>query len=78
MENVDENNKDFIFQINKLLVDMGNKFKVLIQKKGIKSKMLTGMQFANPFPWSSEKKLKIRIENCEKKATVTEAEVYAE
>ncbi len=26
----------------------------------------------------SEKKLKIRIENCEKKATVTEAEVYAE
>ena len=50
MENVDENNKDFIFQINKLLVDMGNKFKVLIQKKGVKSKMLTGMQFANPLP----------------------------
>jgi len=50
MANTDENNKDFIFQINKLLVDMGNKFKVLIQKKGIKSKMLTGMQFANPFP----------------------------
>lgn len=50
MENIDKNNADFIFQINKLLVDMGNKFKVLIQKKGIESKMLTGMQFANPFP----------------------------
>jgi SAM-dependent MidA family methyltransferase len=50
MENTDENNKDFIFQINKLLVDMGNKFKVLIQKKGVKSKMLTGIQFANPCP----------------------------
>ncbi len=50
MENKDENSKDFIFQINKLLVDMGNKFKVLIQKKGVKSKMLIGMQFSNPFP----------------------------
>lgn len=50
MENIDENNKDFIFQINKLLVDMGNKFKVLILKKRVKSKILTGMQFANPFP----------------------------
>jgi hypothetical protein len=50
MENAEESNKELIFQINKLLVDMGNKFKVLIQKKGVKSKMLTGMQFANPCP----------------------------
>lgn len=50
MEKAEESNKDLIFQINKLLVDMGNKFKVLIQKKGVKSKMLTGMQFANPCP----------------------------
>jgi SAM-dependent MidA family methyltransferase len=32
--------------INKLLIEMGNKFKVLIQQKGIKSKALTGMQFS--------------------------------
>ncbi|HXR82702.1 MAG TPA: SAM-dependent methyltransferase [Hanamia sp.] len=49
MENK-ENNRDSILHINKLLVDMGNKFKVFIQQKGEKSKMLTGMQFANPFP----------------------------
>lgn len=46
MENKEDDKKDFIFQINKLLMDMGNKFKVLIQQKGVKSKMLTGMQFA--------------------------------
>lgn len=45
MEKV-EGNEKIIFQINKLLVEMGNKFKVLIQQKGVKSKMLTGTQFA--------------------------------
>ncbi len=50
MENKDSDNKDFIFQINKLLVAMGNKFKVLVQQKDTKCQMLTGMQFANPFP----------------------------
>lgn len=50
MENKDSGNKDHIFQINKLLMDMGNKFKVLVQQKGFKCRMLTGMQFANPFP----------------------------
>jgi SAM-dependent MidA family methyltransferase len=50
IENKDSENKDFIFQINKLLIDMGNKFKVLVQQKGEKCKLLTGMQFANPFP----------------------------
>ena len=48
LDNSDKNNEGFIFQINKLLMDMGNKFKVLIQQKGIKSKSLTGMQFSNP------------------------------
>ena len=33
------------FQINKLLGEMGNKFKVLIQQKGTKKKALRGMQF---------------------------------
>ena len=41
------NNKEFFFQGNKLLMEMGNKFKVLIQQKGIKSKTLTGMQFSH-------------------------------
>jgi len=50
MENKDPDNKDHIFQINKLLVDMGSKFKVLLQQKGGECTMLTGMQFANPFP----------------------------
>ncbi len=50
MENKGSEDKDHIFQINKLLIDMGNKFKVLVQQKGLKCKMLTGMQFANPFP----------------------------
>jgi SAM-dependent MidA family methyltransferase len=40
------NNKEFFFQVNKLLMEMGNKFKVLIQQKGIKSKALKGMQFS--------------------------------
>ncbi len=50
IENNDKNNTEFIYQIHKLLIDMGNKFKVLIQQKGIKSKMLTGMQFATQIP----------------------------
>jgi SAM-dependent MidA family methyltransferase len=49
IENNDDN-RDSILHINKLLVDMGNKFRVFIQQKGEKPKMLTGMQFANPFP----------------------------
>ena len=48
LENNDQNNREFIFQIHKLLMDMGNKFKVLIQQKGVKSNMLTGMQFSIP------------------------------
>ena len=44
MENQDP---ELIFQINKLL-NMGNKFKVLIQQKGVNSKMLTGLQFSIP------------------------------
>lgn len=43
-------NRDFIFQAHQLLMDMGNKFKVLIQQKKVKSKMLTGVQFAMPLP----------------------------
>jgi SAM-dependent MidA family methyltransferase len=43
-----ENNKDFILQIHKLLTDMGNKFKVLIQQKRVKSKFLTGLLLADP------------------------------
>lgn len=48
LDNKDQNNKEFIFQIHKLLMDMGNKFKVLIQQKRVKSKALTGMQFSLP------------------------------
>lgn len=46
---MDKNNdqKDIIFQINKLM-DMGNKFKVLIQQKGNKKARLTGLQFSSP------------------------------
>jgi SAM-dependent MidA family methyltransferase len=44
----DEESRDSIFQINKLLLDMGNKFKVLIQQKGVKSKFLSGTQFSIP------------------------------
>ncbi len=39
------NNKNLIIQIRKLLMDMGSKFKILIQQKGVKNKMITGMQF---------------------------------
>ncbi len=43
-----ENNRDLILQIQKLLMDMGTKFKVLIQQKNIKDTMLSGIQFAMP------------------------------
>jgi len=43
-----KNNRHLIFQVHQLLMDMGNKFKVLIQQKRVKSKMLTGLQFAVP------------------------------
>ena len=43
-------NRDFILQIQKLLMDMGTKFKVLVQQKSVKSKMVTGVQFATPLP----------------------------
>jgi SAM-dependent MidA family methyltransferase len=44
----DEQSRESIFQINKLLLDMGNKFKVLIQQKGVKGKLLSGIQFSIP------------------------------
>jgi SAM-dependent MidA family methyltransferase len=47
MENKNTDQKDFLFQINKL-VEMGNKFKVLIQQKGTRKSMLTGLQFSSP------------------------------
>lgn len=47
LENPREN-RDIILQLQKLIMDMGNKFKVLIQQKKVKSKMLTGTQFATP------------------------------
>ena len=43
-----KNNRDLILQIQKLLMDMGTKFKVLIQQKNVKSNMLSGIQFAMP------------------------------
>jgi SAM-dependent MidA family methyltransferase len=43
-----ENNRGVILQIQKLLMDMGTKFKVLIQQKNVKSTMLSGIQFAMP------------------------------
>lgn len=46
---LENRDKDSIFQIQKLLLDMGSKFKVLIQQKGLKTKMLTGTQFSIPF-----------------------------
>ena len=49
-KNNNKNNSELIFQINKLLMDMGNKFKILIQQKGVEAKTLTGMQFSKPAP----------------------------
>ena len=37
-------------EVCKLLMEMGSKFKVLIQQKGIKTKSIKGMQFATQFP----------------------------
>lgn len=37
-----------LVQLNKLLLDMGKKFKVLIQHKGIQKPMLSGLQFSQP------------------------------
>ncbi len=37
------------YQVYKLLMEMGNKFKVLIQQKGIKSKSIKGMQLATHY-----------------------------
>lgn len=48
LENADDNGQ-LIFQIRKLLMDMGNKFKVLIQQKGVETKTLTGAQFSTQF-----------------------------
>ena len=39
-------NKESFMEINKLIMDMGNKFKVLIQQKNVEGKYLTGMQFS--------------------------------
>ena len=39
-------NKESFIEINKLIMDMGQKFKVLIQQKNIDAKYLTGMQFS--------------------------------
>lgn len=38
--------KESFMEINKLIMDMGHKFKVLIQQKNVDSKYLTGMQFS--------------------------------
>ena len=46
IETPEEKRQDLFFQINKLLVEMGNNFKILIQQKEIKTKALTGMQFS--------------------------------
>ena len=43
-----ENNRTVILQIQKLLMDMGTKFKVLVQQKNINGTMLSGIQFAMP------------------------------
>ena len=45
-----DDSKNSIFQINKLMRGMGNKFKLLVQKKEVSQKFLTGLQFANPCP----------------------------
>jgi SAM-dependent MidA family methyltransferase len=43
-----ENNRDELLQIQRLLLDMGQKFKVLIQEKGAGRTSLTGMLFSSP------------------------------
>jgi SAM-dependent MidA family methyltransferase len=44
--NTPAENRNSLFQVNQLLMDMGHKFKVLIQQKGLDKKQLTGMQFS--------------------------------
>ena len=44
--NTSAENSNSLFQLNQLLMDMGHKFKVLVQQKGIDKKPLTGMQFS--------------------------------
>lgn len=44
----DEKSRASIFQIQKLLLDMGNKFKVMIQQKSTGRQMCSGMQFSIP------------------------------
>ncbi len=41
-------NEDEFFRLNKMLMEMGSKFKVLIQQKGISMKSLRGLQFSQP------------------------------
>ncbi|MEO5649463.1 MAG: SAM-dependent methyltransferase [Ginsengibacter sp.] len=46
LEMESSSNRESLLQVNRLLLDMGNKFKVLIQQKGVQNKALTGMQFS--------------------------------
>lgn len=46
IETASADNKALLFQVNKLLYEMGDKFQVLIQQKQIAAKTLTGMMFA--------------------------------
>ncbi len=46
MENTCGEKKHLFFQLNKLLMEMGNNFKILIQQKGVKTNRITGMQFS--------------------------------
>ena len=43
-----EENKALLFQVNKLLYEMGSAFKVLIQQKNVEAGRLMGMQFSQP------------------------------
>ena len=48
LETEDLYSKEVMMQVNKLLFDMGDKFKILIQSKGIPRLPLTGMMFSAP------------------------------
>ncbi|MEO5500396.1 MAG: SAM-dependent methyltransferase [Ginsengibacter sp.] len=43
-----EENKALLFQVNKLIFEMGSAFKVLIQQKNVEARQLIGMQFSQP------------------------------
>ena len=45
-QEISYNTMDPLLPVNKLLLEMGNNFKVLIQHKGIQTRPLTGMQFS--------------------------------